>query len=152
MKAALGRLDRLTLEEVRMAAAQGLKATHEVNNKVQSIGDHVQQVDDKMKGVENRVQQIADEVDDQNRLSSYRIAFLRNINSSYRDPATKGPQRLALPPKSICKLQHYKRCSSRRYRLVVHREQRFQRLEGIRFIAVDLRKTYVSFPPLLPFA
>ena len=31
---ALGRLDRLTQDEVGMAATQGLKATHEVDDKV----------------------------------------------------------------------------------------------------------------------
>jgi hypothetical protein len=156
MEDALGRLDQLTREEVRMAAAQSLKATHEVDNKVQvvdrkvqSIDDHVQQVDGKVEGVGNRVQQVASEIDHQKRSSSYRImSFLMNSNSSYRDTVTKGPQKLALSPRSICKLQYYKRCSSRRYRLVVHGEQRFQRLEGVQFIAVDLRKTCVSFLPL----
>jgi transcription initiation factor IIF auxiliary subunit len=60
---ALGRLDRLTQEEVRMAAAQGLKATHDVD-------DHVQQVDDKVQGIEDKVQQVADHIDDQKRKSS----------------------------------------------------------------------------------
>ncbi len=44
----LGQLDRLTQDEVWMAAAQGLKATHEVDNKVQAIDDKVQQVADDM--------------------------------------------------------------------------------------------------------
>jgi len=38
---ALGRLDRLTQDEVRMAAAEGLKATHEVDSKVQGVDDKV---------------------------------------------------------------------------------------------------------------
>jgi hypothetical protein len=37
----LARLDRLTQEEARMAAAQGLKATHEVDYKVQQVVDHI---------------------------------------------------------------------------------------------------------------
>ena len=41
IKDALGRLDRLTQEEARMAAAQGLKATHEVDDKVQAVDDKV---------------------------------------------------------------------------------------------------------------
>ena len=45
---ALGRLDRLTQDEVRMAAAQGLKATHEVDDKVQGVDDRVRDVDDKV--------------------------------------------------------------------------------------------------------
>jgi hypothetical protein len=60
---ALGRLDRLTQEEVRMAAAQGLKATHDVNNKVRAVDDKVQDIDD-------RVQQVADDLGDQKRSSS----------------------------------------------------------------------------------
>ena len=78
---ALGRLDRLTQEEVRMAAAQGLKATHQVDNKVEAVDDkvqvingkmkdvddHVQQVDDKVQGVEDKVQQVSDDMGDQKR-------------------------------------------------------------------------------------
>ena len=45
---ALGRLDRLMQDEVRMAAAQGLKATHEVDDKVQGVDDRVRGVDDKI--------------------------------------------------------------------------------------------------------
>jgi len=48
IKDALGRLDRLTQEEARMAAAQGLKATHEVDNKVQAVDERVREVDDKV--------------------------------------------------------------------------------------------------------
>ena len=55
MEDALGRLDRLTQDEVRMAVAQGLKATHEVD-------DRVKAVDDKVEGVDNRVQQVTDGV------------------------------------------------------------------------------------------
>ena len=43
---ALGRLDGLTQDEARMAAAQGLKATHEVDSKVQAIDDRVDLVHD----------------------------------------------------------------------------------------------------------
>jgi len=59
---ALGRLDRLTQDEVRMAAAQGLKATHEVDNKVQAVDDKVQAVDDKVQAVEDTVQGVDDKV------------------------------------------------------------------------------------------
>ena len=38
---ALVRLDRLTQDEVRMAAAQGLKATHDVDDKIDLIIDGV---------------------------------------------------------------------------------------------------------------
>ena len=41
---ALGRLDRLTQDEVGMAAAQGLKATHGVDDKIGLVIDGVQSV------------------------------------------------------------------------------------------------------------
>ena len=57
---ALGRLDRLTQDEVRMAAAQGLKATHEVDNRTQAIDDKVQGVDDKVQGVDDKMRDVVD--------------------------------------------------------------------------------------------
>ena len=48
---ALGRLDRLTQDEVRMAVAQGLKATHEVDDKVKTVEGKVQGVDDRVRDV-----------------------------------------------------------------------------------------------------
>jgi uncharacterized protein YhaN len=62
---ALGRLDQLTQDEVRMAAAQGLKATHEVDNKVQAIDD--------------KVQQVTDDMDDQKRSWLYHLTSLTTI-------------------------------------------------------------------------
>ena len=53
---ALGRLDRLTEDEVRMAAAEGLKATHEVNNKVQGVDDKMRDVGDKVDLIVDGVQ------------------------------------------------------------------------------------------------
>ena len=46
---ALVRLDELTQDEVRMAAAQGLKATHEVDGKVKNVEGKVQGVDDRVR-------------------------------------------------------------------------------------------------------
>ena len=62
MEDALMRLDGLTQEEARMAAAQNLKATHEVDDKVQAIGDKVQGVDDRVHQVDDKVQDIDDKV------------------------------------------------------------------------------------------
>ena len=59
---ALGRLDRLTQDEVRMAAAQGLKATHEVDDKVKIVEGKVQGVDDKVQGVDDKINLIIDGV------------------------------------------------------------------------------------------
>ena len=76
MEDALVRLDRLTQEEVRMATAQGLKATHVVHDEVKGVDGHVQQVDthvqgvdDRVQGVDNKVQQVADDMGDQKRSS-----------------------------------------------------------------------------------
>ncbi len=60
---ALQRLDKLTQEEARMATAEGLKATHGIDIKVEDVGDRVkgvdnkiQRVDKKMQGVDNKIQ------------------------------------------------------------------------------------------------
>ncbi|KAH9008801.1 hypothetical protein EDB84DRAFT_1584341 [Lactarius hengduanensis] len=52
---ALGRLDRLTQQEVQMAIVQVLKIAHHVKNGVQSVGEQVLGVDDKVKDVDNKV-------------------------------------------------------------------------------------------------
>ena len=57
---ALGRLDRLTQDEARMAAAQGLKATHEVDSRVQAVDDKVRGVDDKVQGVGDKMRDVVD--------------------------------------------------------------------------------------------
>ena len=46
---ALVRLDELTQDEVRMAAAQGLKATHKVDGMVKNVEGKVQGVDDRVR-------------------------------------------------------------------------------------------------------
>ena len=52
---ALQRLEKVTVEEARMAAAEALKAIHSVGNKV---GDGVLGVHDAVKAVENRVRDV----------------------------------------------------------------------------------------------
>ena len=59
---ALGRLDRLTQDEVRMAAAQGLKATHEVDDKVQGVDNKVREVDDRVRDVDDKIDLVIDGV------------------------------------------------------------------------------------------
>jgi len=66
---ALARLDRLTDEEARMAAAQCLKAIHVVHDGVICVDNHIQQVDDKVQGVDDKVEQVADDIGDQKRSS-----------------------------------------------------------------------------------
>jgi hypothetical protein len=76
MEDALKKLDNLTQEEARMVAAQNLKATHTVDervkgvghtmeaidNKVASVNDRVAGVDSRMAGVENQVSAVNDRV------------------------------------------------------------------------------------------
>ena len=64
---ALKRLDKLTQEEARMAAAQTLKITSTVDGRVRGVADAVVAVDKRVAGVDDRVQQMSDEV---KRLSS----------------------------------------------------------------------------------
>jgi hypothetical protein len=52
---ALKRLDRLTQEEARMAAAQLLKVTNTIDNRVGGIADNVLVVDNTVAGVDERV-------------------------------------------------------------------------------------------------
>jgi archaellum component FlaC len=61
---ALSRLDGLTQDEARMAAAQGLKATREVDDKVETVEGKVQGVDDKVQDVDHKVQGVDDRVRD----------------------------------------------------------------------------------------
>ena len=53
---ALKRLDRMTQEEARMAAAQLLKVTNTIDNRVEGIADNVLVVDDKVTTVVNGAQ------------------------------------------------------------------------------------------------
>jgi hypothetical protein len=52
---ALQRLEKLTQEEVRMATAEGLRATHNIDNKVEDVGTKVEGVDDRVKDVGDKV-------------------------------------------------------------------------------------------------
>ena len=74
---ALRRLDKLTQEQVRMAAAELLKITNSLEDSVKNIAEQkqgvdgtiqcvdtkVQGVDDKVKGVDDRVKVVGDKVD-----------------------------------------------------------------------------------------
>ena len=66
----LEKLDRLTLEEVRVASAELLKVTHGVDGKVQDVRDDVQDVRGDVQHVGNKVQGVDDKLDQVNRSSS----------------------------------------------------------------------------------
>ena len=55
MEDALKRLDELTLEEARMAVAQNLKATHNVDERVRGVADAIVAVEDRVADVDSRV-------------------------------------------------------------------------------------------------
>ncbi len=52
---ALQKLDNLTQEEARMAAAEGLKITRSIGDKVQGVDNKVRGVDERVKGVDYKV-------------------------------------------------------------------------------------------------
>ena len=60
---ALKKLDRLTQEEARMAAAQLLKVTNTIDNRVEGIADNVLLVDNRLVGVDDRMKDVHDDVD-----------------------------------------------------------------------------------------
>ena len=59
---ALKRLDKLTQEESRMAAAQNLKVTHTVDKRVEGVAETVVAIDGRVAGVNDRVVTIDDKV------------------------------------------------------------------------------------------
>ncbi|KAI0277573.1 hypothetical protein BGY98DRAFT_610113 [Russula aff. rugulosa BPL654] len=62
MEDALKKLDKLTNEEARMAVAQNLKATHNVDERVMGVGNTVVAVDNRVAGVDDRVAKVDDRV------------------------------------------------------------------------------------------
>ena len=62
MEDALKRLDKLTQEEARMAAAENLKATHTVDKRVRGVADTVVAMDNRVASVDDRVAGVDDKV------------------------------------------------------------------------------------------
>ena len=58
----LDKLDKLTQDEVRMAAAELLKITHSVEENVQDVRDNVQDIDNKVQGIGSDVKDISSEI------------------------------------------------------------------------------------------
>jgi hypothetical protein len=59
---ALKKLDKFTDEEARMAVAQNLKATHNVDQRVRGVANTVVAVGDRVAGVDDRVAAVDDTV------------------------------------------------------------------------------------------
>ena len=62
MEDALRKLDKLTQEEARMAAAQNLKATHAVDMRVKGVVDAVDVIDNKIVRVDDQVVSVNERV------------------------------------------------------------------------------------------
>ena len=60
----LERLDKLTQEEARMASAESLKVTHDVDDRVRDVQDDVQDVSNNIQNVDGRVQDVQGDVHD----------------------------------------------------------------------------------------
>jgi hypothetical protein len=60
----LQRLDRLTQEEARMASAESLKVTHDVERKVDDVHGDMQDIGNQVQNVDERVQVVGDDVQD----------------------------------------------------------------------------------------
>jgi hypothetical protein len=72
---ALKRLDRLTQEEAQMAAAQLLKVTNAIDNRVGGIADNVLAVDNRVAGVGERVAGMVEAVDNGAHYIFYRSSY-----------------------------------------------------------------------------
>jgi archaellum component FlaC len=59
---ALKRLDKLTQEESRMAAAENLKVTHAVDERVKGVADTAAAIDNRVADVDERVAGVGDQV------------------------------------------------------------------------------------------
>ena len=60
MEDALKRLDKLTQEEAGMAAAQNLKATHIVDERVRGVANTMVTIDNRVASVDNRIADVDD--------------------------------------------------------------------------------------------
>jgi hypothetical protein len=60
MEDALKRLDKLTQEEAGMAAAQNLKATHIVDERVRGVANTMVAIDNRVASVDNRIADVDD--------------------------------------------------------------------------------------------
>ena len=59
---ALKKLDRLTQEEARMAAAENLRVTHSIRDEVKVVDGRVERVEDKVEDVGDKVQCVGEKV------------------------------------------------------------------------------------------
>ena len=143
---AVRKLDKLTQEEARMAAAELLKITHSVDSKVEGM-------DNRMRGVDGRVQDIDSKMD-QVSCSSFPVLLRVHPASErpdHREPAAGQSPTMAFSSRPIHKLQHCSRHPSHWNVRVVLSRQYIQGLAIHRFILVDSWKSCVPHGWLQPF-
>ncbi|KAN0116376.1 hypothetical protein V8E52_005995 [Russula decolorans] len=88
MEDALKKLDKLTQEEARMAAAQNLKATNAVDERVKGVGHVVEAIDNKVASIDDQVTRVDDRVagvDDRVAGVDNRMADVENQVSTVND-------------------------------------------------------------------
>ena len=78
MEDALKRLDKLTQEEAQMSAAQNLKATHTVDERVRGVANTVAAIDNRVAGVDNRVARATHVIDERVRGVGEQVAEVIN--------------------------------------------------------------------------
>ena len=78
MEDALKSLDKLTQEEAQMAAAQNLKATHTVDERVRGVANTVAAIDNRVAGVDNRVARATHVIDERVRGVGEQVAEVIN--------------------------------------------------------------------------
>ena len=85
MEDALRRLDKLTQEEARMAAAQNLKAMHIVDERVKGVADTVVAIDNRVASVDDRVASVGGQVADVNEQVAGVVSIVEDRVASVND-------------------------------------------------------------------
>ena len=153
----LKRLDKLTQEEARMAAAQNLKVTHAVaetvvaiDNRVDEVDDRVAGVSDQVAGVDDRVQQMAEETkrmaEEKKRMPSPNLsADFSSLTHPFRGANAEGRSQMAFPTRSFDEPQYCMWYSSKERSSLVFSRQHISGLEINRIPSLDPRKTFAPY-------
>ena len=86
MEDSLGKLDKLTQEEARMAAAEHMRITRSVGKMVQGVDERVQRVGERVQG---NAQDLNHRLDQANRSSSLHYSTFTYLKYPHRKPAPR---------------------------------------------------------------
>ena len=142
---ALKKLDNLTQEEARMAAAQNLKATHTVDERVKGVANAVMTIDNRVAGVDDQLQQTANDVDQVKRSSS-NFNPDHGLTHPFREPTTREHSQMAFPTGSLYEPQYRMWYSSQERSNLVLSRQHLSGLEINRIASLGPRKTFAMSP------